>query len=799
MVYRYSWLAGVAAIALAFWRLSRLLEPAGGMPWQVVVTAALVVGGVVTWAGLAYRLKAGWIALVNLILFVIAAGRYIAPETGWWVLPNTETAGVLSAEIQRAGGLIRHGIEPVAPIPGLVLVLAGLFWVLGALLVFGLLRGRPYLGLIPPLVVGLQLMTIERAPSSNAEIAVYVLLVALTALAVGVDEHDRGAGRMSAPGQHPRRAAGPLSRTALALVAVTVLLSLGVSTAMASRIPTDGVLTWRAPGSLAAGLFGSISVDPFVDIHAGLVSRSETPYFTARITGEADSADVYFRLITLDTYNDEKWFASESDLVDAVPDAFGASDQPYAGPADTVTAAVRIEYLTEDYLPAPYAAVAVSGRDEDSFRVRTSDLSIHFAGNRTYGGMEYQVDAAVPRMDSGAVAIGPDGALSPLFSVAQEDGGTIPPPESDPTPHVLPDADLERYLQLPNSLDSKVRVRARELTSRLTTDFEKGLALEYWFRESGGFVYDLNVNDAEGYAPETLSNWLLDASEANAASYRRGYCKHFALSMGVMARAIGIPARVVIGFLPGASIGADAVVVRGTNLHAWVELWIPSQGWMKFDPTPRSDFGTSTYGDLNRRLDFDIAEYLDQVPERPGLTTSDGAPEEVAPPSVPVIPAPDLGFTSPGSSALAVLGAALAVLLLVAAVFLAGVPGAKRLRRRARIRRLSSGDITAAWDVIVAQLDDLDHLVDPSATPQETAAAVDTALQPLASVYTKVVYGPGHAATAAELDTAERSMTVTEERLLLDATPGARLRARYRLRSLLRGWQFSRWLPWLRR
>jgi transglutaminase-like putative cysteine protease len=799
MVYRYSWLAGIAAVAFALWRLAQLLEPTSiGLPWQVVVGAGLAIGAVVTWAGVTYRLKAGWIVLINLVLFLIAAGRYGAPHTGRWIFPNGDTVATLSAELERATGLIRHGLEPVDPITGLVIIVTGLFWALAAVLVYGLLRDRPYLALLPPLVVGLQLLTIERRPSSNLEIAIYVVLVAFTALAVGVDEHERGAGRMSLPGQHPRRATGPLSRAALGLVAITVLVSLGVSTAMAARIPADGVLTWRAPGSLSAGLFGSISYNPFVDIHRGLVSQSRRPLFTANLSGEPDAADLYFRLITLDTYDNEKWFASEGAFTEAIPSAFAAADQPYAGPTKLVTATIQISALKQDYLPAPYAAIGVSGRDADSFRVRVSDLSIQFANDRTYRDMEYTVAANVPVMDSGSIAVNADGGLSPLFAVARENDQTIPDPDpaSDPTFRALPDAD--RYLQLPEDLDPGISAEARVVTGKLRTAFEKGLALEYWFREGGGFVYDLDVGDDLG--PDALASWLLDDSPENAGSYRRGYCAQFALSMGVMARALGIPARVVIGFLPGERVGEGQVLVRDTNGHAWVELWIPSQGWMRFDPTPRSDFGAATYQTLNDELAFDIADFLQLVPELPvsDLLPGDSAtPPDLRDRDLPrdFVPTPAPG----GSGALPALGLAFTAFLVLAALVAGGIPMVKRYRLRARMRRLAGGDITAAWDVVVAQLTDLDRPIDASATPGETAATVGSTLQPLASVYSHAVYGPAHQPTAAELDTATRSMTITLERLMLDATPTERLRATYRLRSLFDGWRLSRWLPWPRR
>ena len=798
MVYRYSWIAGIAATTFALWRLGRLLEPTQlGIRWQIVILAALVVGGVVTWTAVSYRLKAGWVALLNFLLFLIAAGRYGAPDTGFWILPGPDTLSALADEIQRASGLIRHGIEPVAPIIGLVIVLAALFWGLGAVLVFGLLKERPFVGLIPPLVVGLQLLTIERKPSSNAEIALFVLLVAMTALAVGVDEHDRGAGRMASAGHHPKKPRGPLSRTAVALVALTVVAALGVSTAMATRIPADGVLTWRAPGSLTAGLYGSISYNPYVEIHRGLVSQTRRPLFTVELTGDASRGDVYYRLITLDSYGDGRWFAAEGELVDADPANFETADHSYAGPTVPITASIEIHHLRQDWLPAPYSVRGVNGVDANAFRVRTSDVSIHFSGNRTYDGMEYRVAADVPVMDSGAVATGPDGRLSPLFLVAAANEDGVPGADPSVLHRRLPDAD--RYLQLPDELDPAIAAKATELTAKFSTDFEKGLALEYWFRENGGFVYDLDIDVTQGHGPDALASWLLDDSEENLGYYRRGYCEQFATSMGVMARAIGIPTRVVLGFLPGESAADGGVLVRDTNGHSWIELWIPSQGWMRFDPTPRGDFGSSTFRSLSDQLNFDIAAYLNQVPELPADEETPLNLLDVSEQPEPRLPGADIGTTAPtGARAATFLAAILLTFMVLAAVVLGAIPAVKWARRRSRMHRLAKGDITAAWEVIVAQLADLDRAVDPAATPTEVADSVGLALQPLASVYTKSIYGPADEPTPGDLDAATQSMAVTEERLMIDLAPGERMRATYRLSSFLGGRRLSRWRPWPR-
>ncbi len=68
---------------------------------------------------------------------------------------------------------------------------------------------------------------------------------------------------------------------------------------------------------------------------------------------------------------------------------------------------------------------------------------------------------------------------------------------------------------------------------------------------------------------------------------RSGYCQHFAGSMALMLRMLGIPARVVSGFAPGTyEASSDTYVVRDTDAHSWVEVYFRKIGWVTFDPTP---------------------------------------------------------------------------------------------------------------------------------------------------------------------------------------------------------------------
>lgn len=67
---------------------------------------------------------------------------------------------------------------------------------------------------------------------------------------------------------------------------------------------------------------------------------------------------------------------------------------------------------------------------------------------------------------------------------------------------------------------------------------------------------------------------------------RKGFCEHYAGAFAFMMRSVGIPARIMAGY-QGGEVSADGayLIVRDSDAHAWVEVWLPEKGWVQFDPT----------------------------------------------------------------------------------------------------------------------------------------------------------------------------------------------------------------------
>ena len=138
---------------------------------------------------------------------------------------------------------------------------------------------------------------------------------------------------------------------------------------------------------------------------------------------------------------------------------------------------------------------------------------------------------------------------------------------------------LERCLQLPE-IDPRVHALAARVVEGIDEPAERAAALESYLQRA--HAYSLDVRDFGLEDP--VSSFLLER--------RAGHCEYFASGMVVLARSLGLPARLVNGFQAGDwSRWTRSFVVRERDAHAWVEVWLPARGWTAFDPTPFQEPG----------------------------------------------------------------------------------------------------------------------------------------------------------------------------------------------------------------
>lgn len=126
-----------------------------------------------------------------------------------------------------------------------------------------------------------------------------------------------------------------------------------------------------------------------------------------------------------------------------------------------------------------------------------------------------------------------------------------------------------------DAVSQEVTALARSITEHAPTTYDKVKALEQWMDDNIHYTRDLDR------LPEGM-----DAVDHLLLRTRRGYCEQIGSALVVMLRSLGIPARLVVGYVPGSYDAATGEWVSlGTDAHAWAEVWFPGIGWRGFDPT----------------------------------------------------------------------------------------------------------------------------------------------------------------------------------------------------------------------
>ena len=139
---------------------------------------------------------------------------------------------------------------------------------------------------------------------------------------------------------------------------------------------------------------------------------------------------------------------------------------------------------------------------------------------------------------------------------------------------------VNQYLQVPGAVPDRVKSLAENIAGRETTPYDKALAIERWLREN--IAYDEKLE-----APPPG----VEASDYILFDTRRAYCNYYSTAMVMMLRSLGVPSRMATGYAQG-ELQTDAsnsnvarYHVKVEDAHAWVEVFFPLYGWVEFEPT----------------------------------------------------------------------------------------------------------------------------------------------------------------------------------------------------------------------
>src|SRR5215213_6441462 len=136
----------------------------------------------------------------------------------------------------------------------------------------------------------------------------------------------------------------------------------------------------------------------------------------------------------------------------------------------------------------------------------------------------------------------------------------------------------EKFLQLPEDTPPVVSETADKIQRRYdpATPYDRARAIEQYLIYDGGFTYNLDVSYRR--ADKAVEEFLGDGKE--------GFCTQYSTSMALLLRDMNVPSRVVYGATSGEEVSQGEYLVRGSNMHTWVEAYFPGVGWYPFNPTP---------------------------------------------------------------------------------------------------------------------------------------------------------------------------------------------------------------------
>lgn len=264
--------------------------------------------------------------------------------------------------------------------------------------------------------------------------------------------------------------------------------------------------------------------------------------------------------------------------------------------------------------------------------------------------------------------------------------------------------DAARYLELPPGLPPSISQIAGRATVGATSAADSLHRLEQYLVTN--FSYDAQAPSGQSYG--RLDRFL--------STDRRGTAEQFATAFTVLARSLGFPTRVVVGYKVVEDQDGNTVPLRyvtSAGYHAWAEVKFAGLGWVAYDPTPKP-------GDTQRPPAPDASPATTIAPKPGG--SQQRAPHEVGPSEgLPDQAGAHSAWLRPLVYTGAVTGSALALLSLVAGTLF----GLKRLRRRRRRRAERPADrVVGAWHEVVDRLVEMRFPMTPSMTPLDIGRAI---------------------------------------------------------------------------
>jgi transglutaminase-like putative cysteine protease len=523
-------------------------------------------------------------AAADLVAVVLAVAWTVVPSSTAYGLPLGRTWTTIGQALRGVGAQFAVAVAPVHPTTGFLLLTTagtGVTTLLAAWLAFRVQRTG--WAAVPPLLVFLSASVLGTGAGRAGSVAIEVAVLAgylLVDHTVGMLDRDRWLGRRRPSPWHSFGDLG--TRFVIGAVALSVIV-----VGLLPGADGHGVLGWRDNG----GGGTRIIVSPMVSLATRLIRTSREDVFTVK-----SPVASYWQLTTLDDYSGDTWQAGK-DSYDSFSTALPAAGIAVPKGTRAVRETVHIEALDSPWLPMAFTPVAVSGVSGVQYNAATGSL---LTKRPTADGLTYAVTSLQYL-----------GTLDPakLRAVA------APSPTSAPA----------GSLQLPATVPSSVYQLARRIVAGHKSEYAEALALQNFFYQSD-FTYSLQP-PSDGSGISAITTFLFQT--------HTGYCQQFAGSYAVLARAVGLPTRLAVGFTTGARQSHGVYQVTDANVHTWPEVWFPHYGWVPFEPTKGAPGGGFAIPGATG--------YTGNTANQAATT----APRPISPGSAPVSTTPTIPATAP--------------------------------------------------------------------------------------------------------------------------------------------------------
>ena len=308
----------------------------------------------------------------------------------------------------------------------------------------------------------------------------------------------------------------------------------------------------------------------------------------------------------------------------------------------------------------------------------------------------------------------------------------------------------ERYTQLPPNLPDRIEKLAKEIAQPYDTRYDKALAIEKYFGQSGIFTYETENIPVPRGSQDYVDQFLFNS--------HAGYCDNYSTSMVVMLRTLGIPARWAKGFTSGEKVtendsghlvddGYDVYEITNANAHSWVEVYFSNVGWVPFEPTQGfsnpTDFYTEVVADDDGDDTLDATETEETEPQSQDESLNEEKEEETATPEKKEGPDNEAKSFTLKKWHVGVGAGFLALLIIFAFV--------KRhhiqvfLLTKKMNRNQDAASLQAAYHFLLKMLDKKGNGKDPQQTLREYAKTVDVlysgkSMSVLTKDYEQIIY-----------------------------------------------------------